>query len=354
MRCTVCGFDDTTPQYAEYRRANTEWTLRYEQERIRQNDKPWRIWNYSYKPNPTFFGRSSDGLFFGIELELEAKADIAPAAFTKAVHESLATPDNMVPLLYYKSDGSLRHGAEIVTHPMSFTYFNKSFPEATKKILADYAQNFWVDQEDYYNPVTRKEELRDLRIEQCGLHIHMSRDAFGKEGVNKRGQRSRTPYHLYKFLQFIYGNKELVQKVAAREGCIIHGDEMCSYEKRRLGQATAYDHKSKQYVLSSDKAIQEIARGKMTPPNRYMAVNCALHTTVELRVFKATTNWKRVRAYVQFCDAAFYYTQTHKLHHRTRPELVMSQEGFIEYVLSRSVRYADLLAVLNDDPAYAA
>lgn len=314
----------------------------------------YRIHNYTHKPAPRFYGRTDNALYFGIENELEVLPDgnIDQAAYevTQATKGS--------GLLYYKNDSSLKHGFEIVSHPMSFTYSQKSLPDELGEVFQQRFQNWWTGE-------------RGSRLEQCGLHVHMSRAAFGPASrlavgpryvdeytgqLVREGTARRAPYHLYKFARFIYDNPKLVQHVAGRPGPVINGNETCSYDMSKLGLRKTFDHRTKQIIASSHLQLREIARGKVLVGHdrRYMALNFDPPETVELRVFKATTNLRRIKAAVQFCDAAFYYTKYNKLHCRYDANKVITAEGFAKYVDAHQPRYADLLGVLNNDPALAA
>ena len=317
---------------AEQRRYQAEAVARRDADNLRAiRATPTRIFNYTFKPPPVFKGRSSIGLYYGLENEVEVEEGMRLA--TVAAHIVRAAPPD---LLYFKQDGTLRNGLELVTHPMSFTYFDQRFPVGVMDVLARDGRN-WAG---------RPKEFT------CGLHVHMSRNAFGKKGaVGKERPVTAGAYHLYKFVQFVYTFPALVQFVAGREGAVLRGAEMCSYNKRLLGARGAFDHQLKDYVLSTDAQIKDIAHGKATHPDRHMAVNLKNETTVEMRMFRGTTNYKRLRAAVQFCDALFFYSLTHHLHHRD-PAKQMSEEGFKAFAATRPIRYADLLRVFANDPAW--
>ena len=349
VKCTACEYMSYSAEFDQFQTRFFEW-----QDRIAESMKAFRIWNYTHKPTPKFFGRSGEGLFFGIENELEVPVEIAKEQVAYELYEAAGKSD----LIYFKQDGTLTNGIEIVTQPMSFDYFMTKFPEGTADVMANRMRNY----------VSR----RGGKVEQCGLHIHMSRKAFGPETVLERppngwddaterpvreGQKRRAPYHLYKFAKFIYDNPDFVRFIAGREGCVTtQGREMCSYDMSKLGFRKTFDHHSKQYILSNNLQLREVARGKVLVGHdrRYMALNFDPQDTVELRVFKATSNLKRIRADVQFCDAAFYYTKKYKLHCKYDPAQEISEEGFKRFVTARPTRYADLIGLLNNDPAYAA
>jgi hypothetical protein len=294
-----------------------EAQIRYrEEQRAARNREyqPRLINNYTYKPDPKFFGteRPEAGtLYFGVEHEFEVERNLYPNEFMVKV--VAADKDK---LFYGKQDGSLRHGVELVSHPMTFEYFQEKYPAKVADLITTHAQVEWQG------------------AKQCGVHIHMSREAFGR------------PYHLYKFLHFIYSEADLVKFIAGREGCVIHGDEMCSYDRDRYGSKMAWNPKSRTHEPSVNANVLDIARGKNTHAPRYMAANVQNRTTIELRVFASTVNHLRMRAYVQFADAAFYFTREGRMKHR-HANRVINRENFESYVEQNKDRYPDLLATLQ-------
>ena len=306
-----------------------------------------RINNYTYKPEPKFFGRSAQGLFFGIEHEVEAVNCEANDLATK-LYEATHPPG----LFYFKADASIHNGLEMVSHPMSFSYFDQHYPAEVSGVLKEYASNTFRD--DY----------------NCGIHLHMSRDAFGKFlPVRKPKVRRETDpvmgthdvfydhlrpsYHLTKFMQFIYTHAKYVQTIAGRETAYSHGHENATYNKPEVGWWEYPDPKNPNRVIrDSDRFLREAAKGKPIAGTRYVAVNLQNTSTVELRIFRSTTNHRRLRAYVQFADALFYYSDKAKLYHRNLTKQ-MSPEGFDAYVRAHPSRYADLIGVLDNDPDLA-
>lgn len=109
---------------------------------------------YSYKPNPTFFGEDKvvKNLFAGIELEMNFD-DISD--FKKFLNKY---NDNK--FVYLKRDGSIgSNGVEIVSHPASFHY---------------HIHNEWKDIFDMF---------KHTNTLGCGLHIHLSKNAFNNKEV---------------------------------------------------------------------------------------------------------------------------------------------------------------------------
>lgn len=337
VRCTECDYADYGPECKEWERQRNIFERERQQAILaaQLREAPFQINNYTFKPPADFKGRTENGLFFGIENEIEVLPDLELTRFTRHVYEAACGVTGANNLLYFKQDGTLRHGVEIVSHPMSFNYFDKNFPYAIFDVLQREGRNWYGRPKDY----------------NCGLHVHMSREAFGRPVINAvYGTKLAPAYHLYKFVQFIYSFPGIVQFVAGREGAVLRGMEMCSYNKRLYGARGAWDAKVKDMVLSTDAFLKDLAKGKSTHPDRHMAVNLQNKNTIEMRMFRATTNPRRLRAVVQFCDALFYYTKKAKLHCKYDPSREMSEEGLRRYVAEHPIRYNDLLGVLNNDP----
>lgn len=132
------------------------------------------VYQYSYKPDPTFHGAGP--LYLGLELEINTpRRDLDEAAGLAA--------SCLGDLGYLKEDSSINHGFEIVTHPMSHDWAATRFP--------------W-------------EMLTKLRGMGCspdgnGLHVHVSRAGF--DG----------PVHIYRWLKFFHRNQREVISIARRE-----------------------------------------------------------------------------------------------------------------------------------------
>lgn len=128
------------------------------------------IQNYYYKPTPIFFG--SGPRFFGVELELDLGGEDADRA---ARILALGTIQGRVGM-YAKHDSSLDDGFDLVTHPISYDCHMNEFP--------------WADvlQE------ARRLGNRSHQARTCGLHIHVSRRAFGTTTAQQDAGIARVLY----------------------------------------------------------------------------------------------------------------------------------------------------------------
>lgn len=225
------------------------------------NDRDRTMHDYSYKPRAIFLGESADGRFFGTELEVDGDGDWD---VTGAIDE------NYSPDVYLKEDGSLNDGFEIVTHPMSF----------------DYASSF--DWKDIMRRV-RDAGFRSHDAETCGLHIHVSRDAFG-ETIDEQDMRIGKVLHFFnKFQHFI-----------------------TKFSRRTVSQIDSWASFYPTRALTEDGLKEEtkVLKGE----GRYFAVNVQPRNTVEFRIFRGTLKVNTYLATLQFvnklCDLVIDKTLT--------------------------------------------
>lgn len=284
------------------------------------------IRSYSYKPDPKFFGKSREGLYFGLEQEVEARPGQDPHDLTKAV---LSLDKHG--LLYAKSDSSMFNGVEFVSHPMSFSWFMNNYPVDLAAKLQELADNQWGGKFT------------------CGVHCHLSRDAF-------------SAYHLFKFVQFFTNNIQFIQEVAGRDDWCDDArrgrHQIAQYEKDAIGMKRVRDRRTGDIVMSADARIKDLsAAGKGNhpwdmPDNRYVAVNLQNRATVEVRVFRGTVKLERLRAYVQFVHALYGYTKIAKWHSKDTMR-GLTEVGFRAWIRDYPVRYGDLHKLLAREGAWA-
>lgn len=115
------------------------------------------IHDYSYKPDPDFYGKREDfahgtPLYMGVELEVDKGENPEKLA------EEL---QNNVSEIYCKHDGSLEDGVEIVSHPCTLAYHMDELNwEWIRKKCCEYG-------------------FTSHDAGTCGLHVHVNRDFFG-------------------------------------------------------------------------------------------------------------------------------------------------------------------------------
>ena len=208
------------------------------------------IHEYSYTPDLVFHGK---GLrHFGVELEIDDGGTVNSNA-QKLLDIANKNAEN----LYIKTDGSLDEGLELVTHPMTLEYHLNEMP--------------WAE-------VLRKAQSMDYLSHAagtCGLHVHISRLAFGCTYEQQEAAIARLLYFVEKFwaelLRFSRRTQSQMNRWAARYGIRLTPSEQMSHAKNSCA-------------------------------GRYTAVNLTNSDTVEIRMFRGTLKLNTLRATLQMVN----------------------------------------------------
>jgi hypothetical protein len=230
-----------------------EWSEEYVCNHCYEERENRAIHEYSYKPNPIFYGadRYSDALFMGVELEIDRGGEDNDNA--EILLDTMNAWDEHI---YIKHDGSLNNGFEIVSHPATLNYHinDMKWLQLMQKALAM----------DY----------RSHDTETCGLHVHVSRRALGET----YDERENT---IAKIIYFIENNWNEIVKFTRRNEYTINR------WARRYG------------VESTIADTYEKVKGEY---NRYSALNLLNDNTIEFRIFRGTLNHKTFAATLQFVN----------------------------------------------------
>lgn len=218
------------------------------------------VHEYSYKPEPIFYGEGNR--YFGIELEIDGAGKDNDYA-----EELLDIGNIRNELLYIKTDSSLDEGLELVSHPCTLDYHKNIFP--------------WED----IMHCAIHQGYRSHQTSTCGLHLHVNRTAFSENRYEQDEIISRILYfvehHWNELLKFSRRSEYSMNRWAARYG---------------------YEH--------MPKAIMD--KAKKGGNGRYAAVNLCNYHTVEFRLFRGTLKYNTFIATIQLvnriCDAAIYNT----------------------------------------------
>lgn len=208
------------------------------------------IHDYSYKPDPIFYG--SGKRFFGVELEIDDGGRDDDNA------QSLLDIANLCDeKIYIKCDGSLDDGMEIVTHPMTLDYHKTQMP--------------WQDIMDEAIALGYKSH----KTGTCGLHVHVNRETFGETREAQDDAISRVLY----FVEH-------------------HWNELLKFSRRTEAQmnqwAARYGYKN------SPKEIFDHA--KKEEKGRYTCVNITNWNTVEFRMFRGTLKYNTLIATLELVN----------------------------------------------------
>ena len=218
------------------------------------------IQDYYYKPEPHFFGIGPR--FFGVELEVDEAGENHHKAWELL---SIANSESEK-YLYCKHDGSLSDGFELVSHPMSLIYHKERMPWAAilrRAVKMGYTSH---------------------QADTCGLHIHVSREAFGRTEAEQDAAIARVLYFFEK-----------------------NWAEMLKFSRRTQYQlnrwAARYGYKDQpQDILEHAK--------KGCHAGRYTCVNLQNSDTIEFRMFRGTLKYNTFLATLQMvdriCDVAIF------------------------------------------------
>ncbi len=221
------------------------------------------IQDYCYKPEPIFYGEGPR--YFGVELEIDGGGEDSYHA-----QELMEIANARRPHAYCKHDGSLEDGFEIVTHPMSLDYHMNDMPWAAVM-----------------------EKARELRYWShqagtCGLHVHVSRTAFGRTQEEQDTVIARILYFVEKhwedLLKFSRRSPRQLEQWASRYGYKDHPREILDHAKKGGGGG------------------------------RYSSINLENYATIEFRIFRGTLKYNTLIATLQMvnriCDVALHLTDS--------------------------------------------
>lgn len=254
------------------------------------------IHDYSYRPRPHFFGEAS--YHFGFELEVESEGNSRKIGASYVV-------DRLSPRVYLKNDGSLNEGFEIVSHPHTLDELQNKFDWETLIGL-------------------RKQGFRSWNTSTCGLHVHVSRTAFGE--VHDRSDINRTQAHELRFIKLIYDNQRQIERLAGRTSSYAKFNDKGSLAKR-----VKYNHQD----------------------DRYEAVNSQNEKTLEVRVFRGSLKPERVLSAVELVHASVEYTRGLKVNGNNN---ALKWINFVRFVADQAQTYPNLVNAIqstfdNDTPA---
>lgn len=215
------------------------------------------IMSYGFKPEPVFHdleGAEPTRLYLGVELEMDyGNAEAAAKRISDTYGHQL---------LYFKHDGSLDDGCELVTHPMSPEY-----------MMSESGKAMWRD-------ICRQalaEGMRSHDTDTCGLHVHVSRDFFGKSK------------HLQELAEL-----KLIETVDRLFEPIV------LFSRRKRHNIDRWAPKCNA-PKSDDGWVKKAERvSSFAKRDRYHAINVTNSSTIEFRLFRGTLKVDTILATLQF------------------------------------------------------
>jgi hypothetical protein len=196
----------------------------------------------------------------GVELEIDNGGE-----YDENARELLKVANSDGQRMYIKHDGSLSEGMELVSHPMSLDYHKNN-----------------MNWQDIFNKALEM-DYRSHQTSTCGLHIHVSREAFGETEEEQDECIARILYIFEK-----------------------HWEELLKFSRRTRAQLNRWA--ARYGYRENPGEILDYAKGDNS--TRYACVNLNNHATIEFRIFRGTLKWNTLIAALQMvnriCDAALY------------------------------------------------
>lgn len=213
------------------------------------------IHEYSYKPEPIFYGSGS--LFMGVELEIDDGGSCETYA-----QRLLDIANRCCDHIYCKNDGSIDDGFEIVSHPMTPEYHADTMP--------------W---QKVFNEAIRM-GYHSHQTSTCGLHIHVNRSVFGSTYDEQEEAIARVVYFVEN-----------------------HWNELLKFSRRTESSMNRWANR---YGISTT-AKDTYKNAKNNHSGRYAAVNLENHSTIEFRIFRGTLRYKTFIAAIQLVEEICRY-----------------------------------------------
>lgn len=225
------------------------------------------IYDYDYTPDYYFYSvdEESDIPFFGVELEADYGNEKDAAARDVTFGD----------LSYVKHDGSLTDdGIEIVTHPCSLRYHLEQFPwDEILSSLADYG-------------------FRSHDTSTCGLHVHISRSAFGETS----DEQDLTAAKVIIMIDHFWN------------------DSIVPFSRRDYSRLDDWACKPDCNYTPDDSECEIFEKTNDLKSNgRYQAVNLTNPHTIEFRFFRGTLRKDTIFASLQLLDLLLHVAKENDL-----------------------------------------
>jgi hypothetical protein len=162
-----------------------------------------------------------------------------------------------------KEDGSISHGFELVTSPMSLEYIQNVFPFDKMRDLAEHG-------------------MRSSMTTSCGLHVHINKGYFSNRHTS-----------MYRFMAMFHRNNSIWQKIGGRTNS--------SYARWN-------DDEQQNMIEYVKYAHSQGIKGLQSNYERYVAINLQNTNSIELRFFKGTLRPLTLQARVEAVHAVAEYS----------------------------------------------
>ena len=224
------------------------------------------IEEYGYKPEPDFLGESKEGLYLGVELEVDNGCNLKTT--TKRIYDEFSN-------VYMKHDGSLSSsGFEIVSHPATLDYHMDELG--------------WKD----IMEICLDNDYRSHDTGTCGLHVHLSRAFLGKDEIEQDLNIAKLIILFDRFWE----------------------SHIVPFSRRNYNALQQWADKPCVECLDTDTEIEIFDKVKTYKNSgRYKAINLQNIATIEFRLFRGTLNFNTFLASLQFVVTITRFVKSIKL-----------------------------------------
>ena len=252
----------------------------------RGQDGTGRLMNYSFTPYLVFQGqgRSDNNLFMGVELETDRgkRSDArnpnidgalqAMEEMLRRTSQELGIPQDS--MFYFKEDGSLRHGMEIVSHPATLDFHRTSMP--WKEVMR----------------IAKMHDLKSHDTDTAGYHIHVSRTGLG----DNRAERDYTMAKLVMLMwrvwpelfAFSRRTEDNMYQWALPNHLFLPGVRDCECANKQCNYCMS--NLSLDLIKRQGESVTKFTRRK------YTAVNTEHPDTLEFRLWRGTLKYETFMA----------------------------------------------------------
>lgn len=221
------------------------------------------IKQYTFKPEPVFYGESKSGLYLGAEIEVQVQSkgrdydedeDDDDDNDDNSAYHARGVAKACNGFAYCKSDASIGGGFEVVTHPFTLAMENRH--GMLKTIF------------EYLNSSNDMGAGKEDGVATCGIHFHVSQKAVSKVARER-------------IIRFFVDNPEFILKVSKRRSM------------SRLNEYSSLE------TLGGVRQTQAIVEHKPSDSSHYSAIHVT-DNTIEFRIFNSTRKYNFFIGYVQF------------------------------------------------------
>jgi hypothetical protein len=267
--------------------------------------RPDTIWIKDFNCDPLdylgFIGNPDNGLYYGVEYELEPSGD--KQSLAKDITEAFTKKVICI------HDGSLIEGFEVVTAPMTLKKQKALWKEFFEK---------GYKYESYHS-------------DRCSIHVHMSRDAFTPLQIAKLKMFTYEPTNI-PFIEVIAGRNlhsgwgehyaningdyKITDLVEIKNGQWEAISKIAGLSRDEIKQFLSTNDLSK-FKLKHQKELAKITKKiKVISKNadqrqdraRYHAINLQNASTIEFRMFRGCNKLSTLIKNLEFCQALYDFS----------------------------------------------